>query len=250
MSNIGSSQNMSGQQGVARPNVNQRGNMQGAQPNVNQQVNVQVNQNQGNANEEINVLQAIDQRFTEIDNSLGQIPNTVINLVKQLGSYEVSAGDRNIDASKEKFLQYKNILRSIRGLKLVPYIYCKVCKEINMHLTMNCPRLVCAICLMNGHKARNCPRKVVCQICGNVDHPYTAYKDERAIDVRAAMSKICILCKCRGHIARDCGTKGSGINVNAFNWRFKNRNWNAKRWNFKFAGRKNRNTQIGRRWKK
>lgn len=187
--------------------ANQSGNL-----NINRNVNPNVQPN--NNAEEPDVLAVITQKFADIDRNIEQLPATVVKTVKQMGAYEVLPGDRNLDENREKFLQYKNILRSMRGLKIVPYIYCKICKETNMHFTNNCPRLVCFTCLNNGHTSNNCPRKMICQICGELDHPTAACRSDQAVEIRMAMNKVCMLCKCKGHIARVWGKQGSGWSTN------------------------------------
>lgn len=111
-----------------------------------------------------------------------------------------------------------------------------------MHYTQNCPRLLCKYCLENGHTAKNCIHKYMCQICGQPGHPTSACKSENATEIRVTKNKVCILCNCKGHIAKDCGKKGSGKIMQNNN----NGNTN-KRYGYKTKWNGNKNFK---RWKR
>jgi len=66
----------------------------------------------------------------------------------------------------------------MNGLKPVPYIVCKICKNVNSHFTDNCSRLICHYCLQSGHAERKCPSKMIYQICGQNSHPTTTCKEK------------------------------------------------------------------------
>lgn len=139
------------------------------------------------------------------------IQQQVANGLEYIGKFEVKAQDINKDDRKRQFLSYRNTIRRIHGLNTSNYVVCKICKEINSHYTNYCPKQLCSICLENGHNTRNCKLRFTCQICDSANHPTSSCTDINANEIRAKQFRTCLLCGAKGHIAKDCGTKGSGI---------------------------------------
>jgi hypothetical protein len=207
-----------------------------------QQGNINANNHGNNQND--NVIQVIQNKFNQIDAQIDAMPRTIVNTMRIMGDFEVSAEDNNIPDKKQLFLSYKNTLRAMNGLNSLPYIFCKVCKQVNMHFTQNCPRIICNYCLESGHMAKVCSKRMLCQICGELGHPTAGCTKENATTMRIMMNKTCMLCNCKGHIARDCGVKGSGYVVTNMNYR-KGYGTGFKRW----TGNRKRNFNKIGKWK-
>ena len=150
----------------------------------------------------------------DLPENYGNLPN--INL--DLNMAQTDFNNRTIQAlnfiassvvhptenGKQLFLEQRNIIRKLNGLKPVNYIYCAICNAINEHLTSNCPHAKCNICLNFGHTANNCNFNKICQFCNSRDHPTAGCKSDEAINIRAMRNKKCLVCGSWGHVANKC----------------------------------------------
>jgi hypothetical protein len=216
----------------ANQNQNQNLNMQPQQLNTQQQIQ-----------QLQNVVQQLSNDLTQATRELERLRQTtnnpleyVSNGLERMGKFDVKPGDENIRDKKRAFLDYRNTIRRIHGLTTSNYVVCRICKEVNAHYTNYCPKQLCDICLEYGHNRRNCKLKFTCQVCDSTNHPTSSCKEEQANAIRAKQNRICMLCGAKGHIAKDCGTKGSGITKRYFTPR---RNiFRGRRGNFRSRGKR------------
>ena len=96
-----------------------------------------------------------------------------------------------------------NNTRLLAGLPKVHHVWCKICRQQNVHFWWNCPNIKCNIC-NEAHSTSQCPYKYVCQWCGSDGHISAACNTAKGLALKATCRRRCFRCGRFGHIAVNC----------------------------------------------